>query len=106
MRAERLSVSDHPGASRHPSCTRRGARARTVFGNLDSSAFAKEGNVRVPTVSWTALPIPGGELKLRPTHLLSDYSLSRGGRTAASWLHLDALRATTYIIPRIERRVA
>ena len=31
MLFERLSVSDHPGASRHPSCTRRGARARTVF---------------------------------------------------------------------------
>ena len=25
MLSERLSVSDHPGASRHPSCTRRGA---------------------------------------------------------------------------------
>src|SRR5215510_12464072 len=45
MRAERLSVSDHPGASRHPTCTRRGARARTVFRNLDSS-FAKEGWLR------------------------------------------------------------
>jgi hypothetical protein len=31
MLSERLSVSDHPGAARHPSCTRRGARARTVF---------------------------------------------------------------------------
>src|SRR5262245_57017409 len=36
MLSERLSVSDHPGASRHPSCTRRGTRARTVFRNLDS----------------------------------------------------------------------
>ena len=31
MLSERLSVSDHPGAARHPSCSRRGARARTVF---------------------------------------------------------------------------
>src|SRR6478672_6637560 len=38
MLSERMSVSDHPGASRHPSCTRRGARARTVF------------------LIWTALP--------------------------------------------------
>ena len=45
MLAERSSVSDHPGASRHPSCTRRGARARTVFRNLDSSV-AKEGWTR------------------------------------------------------------
>jgi len=35
MLPARLPVSDHPGASRHPSCARRGARARTVlFGQL------------------------------------------------------------------------
>ena len=34
MLFQRFSVSDHPGASRHPSCTRRGARAsRTVLVN-------------------------------------------------------------------------
>jgi hypothetical protein len=34
--------------------------------NLDSSAFAKEGNLCVPTVFpiWTALPVPGGEFLL------------------------------------------
>src|SRR5690349_4171525 len=38
MLSARLSVSDHPGASRHPSCARRGVRARTIF------------------VIWTVLP--------------------------------------------------
>ena len=36
----RLCVSDHPGASRHPSCTRRGASCPlTRLGKSMSSAF-------------------------------------------------------------------
>src|SRR5262245_45372754 len=45
MLSERLSVSDHPGASRHPSCTRRGApRAKTI---------------RLVDALWTVLPLNG-----------------------------------------------
>jgi len=91
MLFERFSVSDHPGASRHPSCTRRGARPEPSFVIWTGSALAKESTAHAVAtkVSHILLPIafPDRRISAHETGPM-DIGVIGGGASGltAAWL--------------------